>query len=117
MIFLTGDGNNPGAEAGHTGVHIGEAASASNTPRDGSDGVSSSDQWATRVSHAGALSGSSEGADVAGGDHGSVAGSVKGLAVSVGDGLGVQEHQVGGSTAGVLLRMRKGSREIGGGRY
>lgn len=101
------DGQQPGAVAGHTGVHIGEATSASNTPGDGSDGGSSSDQWATRVSHAGALAGLGEGADGAGDDHGTVAGSMASLAISVGDGAGVQEHQVGRSTAGVLLVKRR----------
>ena len=99
---LDHDGQQPGAVAGHTGVHIRESTSAGNTPGHGADGVSSGDQWATRVSHAGTLAGLGEGAYGVVEDQGSVGSRVTATAVSVGKGAGVQEHQVGGSASGML---------------
>lgn len=100
-----------------TRVDIGEATSASNTPRDGTDGGSSSDEWATRVSHAGTLSGLSEGADLPCEDHACVSRcGVTTLAVGVGDGASVQHHQVSGTTAGMLENeenRRLGYKELG----
>lgn len=88
--------------AGHTGVHIRESTSAGNTPGHSSDGVSSGDQWATRVSHAVALTVLGEGADGVVEHQGSVSSRVTAAAVSVGKGASVQEHQVGRSSSGVL---------------
>lgn len=94
-------GSDPVNLAGHASVDIREATGTGDSPGHGSDDGASRDQWATRVSHAGSLSGLGEGADLARNDHSRV-GRVTSLAVSVGDHLGVQEHQVGGSSSGVL---------------
>lgn len=89
--------------AGHTSHDIREATGTSNAPGDCTDDSSSSDQWATRVSHASTLTVLGEDADGAGNNQWAVVGSVASLAISVGDCAGVQEHQVSGSTAGMLL--------------
>lgn len=83
-------------------MDIGEATSASNDPGHGSDDVSSSHNWATRVSHAHTLSALGEGADGVVEHVVGVVGGVTAAAIGQGQGAGVQEHQVGGSGTGVL---------------
>lgn len=81
--------------AGDAGIDIGEAASAGNAPGDGTDSLAASDQRTAGVSHAVALAVLGEGANGAGEHHRTVVGGVAGLAVGVGQGARVQEHQVG----------------------
>lgn len=92
----------PSAVRGDASVHIGEVTGAGNDPGHGSDDVSSSHDWATGVSHAHALVVSGQGADGVVEHERTVVGGVTGTAVGQGQGLGVQDHQVSGSRAGVL---------------
>lgn len=83
-------------------MDIREATSASNNPRDGSNDLSSGNDWATRVSHAHSLASLRERADgVVKHERGVVRGMTA-TALGQGHGASVQEHQVSRSGAGVL---------------
>jgi hypothetical protein len=106
-MSLTGDSDDPGTVRRHTGEHIWEALGASNTPRDGTNHVATSDQWTTRVSHAHTLSGLTEGTDGIVEHEVGIASGVTGTAVSVGQGGGLKPLQVVGGTARVLENRKR----------
>jgi hypothetical protein len=101
-VSLTSDSNDPVTVGRDASKHIGEALGASDAPRNGTNNIASCHQWATRITHAHALTSLTESTDRVVEHTGGIDDRVTGTAILVGQNGGVEPLQVVGNAARVL---------------